>query len=215
MKMIPRVVDISHYERVGGTGPASAGFAKAAAFGIWGVIHKCTEARGILDVFYAKRRQPALDAGLLYGAYHFMRPGDVQQQVDHFLDCAEPDAATLLALDHEDRDVPLTNARKFMELVKERVGRYPVLYSGFLIKEQLGDRKDSFWSKRRLWLCHYAVTPKWPRAWQSPWLIQYTGDGRGPEPHKVPGIDLGPKNAEIDVNHYGDTRDQLEAEWAS
>jgi len=214
MKMIPRVVDISHYNRVGGTGSALLGFQKAAAFGIWGVIHKCTEGRGILDVFYARRRQAALDAGLLYGSYHFMRPGDVQQQVDHFLGCVEPDEHTLLALDHEDRSVPLANARKFMELVNAKIGRYPILYSGFLIKEQLGEKKDSFWGKRRLWLSHYAVTPKWPVAWQSPWLIQYTGDGRGPEPHKVPGIDLGPKNASIDVNHYGYTREQLEAEWA-
>jgi lysozyme len=205
MSIHPMVVDIYHGDTV-------TDLKATHAFGIRGVIHKATEGLHVTDQLYGARRKLAADAGMLWGGYHFMRPGDVQTQVDHFLSAAKPDDHTLVALDHEDQKVPLIDAMRFMQAIERTLKRKPVLYSGFLIKEQLGNRIDSYMATHRLWLSHYSANPKWPRAWAKPWLIQFTGDGVGPEPHNVPGISCGKG---IDINSYDGTPEQLAAEWAS
>ena len=131
----PLVVDLSHHNDV-------ADFGKVKAVGIAGIIHKATEAIRFVDNKYAVRRGPAMNAGLLWGAYHFLRPVSIPAQVDFFLKIAAPDNATLLALDHEDERVPLINAKEFLLRLEHAVGRKAVLYSGSLIKEQLDDRID-------------------------------------------------------------------------
>jgi lysozyme len=80
----------------------------------------------------------------LWGAYHFLRSGSIAAQVDFFLKVAAPDDTTLLALDHEDIRVPLIDAKEFLLRVEDTVGRKPVLYSGSVIKEQLGSRIDGY-----------------------------------------------------------------------
>jgi GH25 family lysozyme M1 (1,4-beta-N-acetylmuramidase) len=139
----PLVVDLSHHNEV-------ADFDKIKAAGIAGIIHKATEAIGFVDNMYAVRRGPAMNAGLLWGAYHFLRSVSIQAQVDFFLKIAAPDNTTLLALDHEDERVLLINAKEFLLRVEDVVGRKAVLYSGFLIKEQLGDRMDAYLAAHRL-----------------------------------------------------------------
>src|SRR5262249_704716 len=145
------------------------------------------------DRTYAIRRKPASDRDILYGAYHFLRPGDPVAQADHFLDVAlnvaQPDDV-LLALDHEDRNVPLVNAKPWLQRVFDKTGRRAVLYSGFLIKAQLGNRRDPFLAEHRLWLSHFSSHPVCPPNWLAPWIIQFTGDGQGPGPHRVPGISI-------------------------
>ena len=63
----PLVVDLSHHNDV-------ADFGKVKAAGYAGIIHKATEAIGFVDKMYAIRRGHAMNAGLLWGAYHFLRP---------------------------------------------------------------------------------------------------------------------------------------------
>ncbi len=207
MQFNPVIVDLSHHDDVTDWGAVQA-------FGIFGVINKATEGAGFVDRTYAIRRKPASDHGILYGAYHFIRPGDPVAQADKFLEVAlsvsEPDDL-LLALDHEDRGVPLSDAKKFLQRVFDKTGRRAVLYSGFLIKEQLGNGRDPFLAQHRLWLSHFSSHPVAPPNWGEPWIIQFTGDGQGPEPHHVPGITIA---GGIDLNHYGGTRDELTAEWA-
>jgi len=199
----PLVVDLSHHNEV-------ADFDKIKAAGIAGIIHKATEAIGFVDNMYAVRRGPAMNAGLLWGAYHFLRPVSIQAQVDFFLKIAAPDNTTLLALDHEDERVLLINAKEFLLRVEDAVGRKAVLYSGFLIKEQLGDRMDAYLAAHRLWLAQYGPRPVTPRNWSSAWLWQFTGDGVGPRPHSIPGIvDTG-----IDINHFDGDAAKLAAEWS-
>lgn len=204
MAIIPRVADLSHWQ-------SSVDFAKVKDAGIWGVIHKASE--GVApkgDAFFDRRKDMVRGLGLLYGAYHFLRPVSIKAQVDNFLTLAVPDPQLLLALDHEDKNVPLSGAKEFIRRVFDKVGRYPVLYSGFLIKQQLGNNHDADLAKVRLWLSHYNAKPKWPANWSAPWLVQYTGDGLGPLPHSVNGL---PPN--VDLNTYGSTQEQLVAEWAT
>jgi len=199
----PLVVDLSHYDDV-------ADFDAVKAAGIAGIIHKATEGVSFADKLYANRRGPALDAGLLWGAYHFLRPGPIAAQVDFFLKVAAPDDTTLLALDHEDQRVALIDAKEFPLRVEDAVGRKPVLYSGSVIKEQLGSRIDGYLAAHRLWLAQYGPRPVTPRNWPIPWLWQFTGDGLGPKPHSVPGI----VGSGIDINSYEGDAVQLAAEWA-
>jgi GH25 family lysozyme M1 (1,4-beta-N-acetylmuramidase) len=147
-----------------------ADFGKVKASGIAGIIHKATEATGFADNMYVVRRGHAMNAGLLWGAYHFLRPVSIPAQVDFFLKIAAPDNMTLLAVDHEDERIPLINAKEFLLRVEDAVGRRAVLYSGFLIKEQLDDRMDVYLGAHRLWLAQYGPRPVTPRNWSSAWL---------------------------------------------
>lgn len=218
----PKVVDIYHGDTV-------ADFAKAYAFGIRGVIHKATEGRGIQDQLYATRRTKAAAAGLHWGAYHFNSGEDVSAQVANFLAVAEPDTNTLCALDledcedHQGRPLPasqqmsLAGARQWLEMVAAATGRLPILYSGNRIKElipQADTATRAFFAQHRLWLCEYGPVPRMydasghPLPWDKPWIWQFTGDGIGPQPHAIPGI-----QNNMDINTYDGPDDQLAAEW--
>jgi GH25 family lysozyme M1 (1,4-beta-N-acetylmuramidase) len=199
----PLVVDLSHHNDVADFGAVEAG-------GIAGIIHKATEGVGFTDKLYADRRSRALGVGLLWGAYHFLRPVSIAAQVDFFLKVAAPDSTTLLALDHEDKRVALIDAKEFLLRVEDAVGRKPVLYSGSVIKEQLGSRIEGFLATHRLWLAQYGPRPVTPRNWPSAWLWQFTGDGLGPKPHSVPGI----VDSGIDINSYEGDVAKLAAEWS-
>ncbi len=207
MPINPKVVDLSHYDTI-------EDLAQVKAFGILGIINKATEGPGMTDKTFEQRLDPVRKAGFLYGAYHFLRPGNIAAQVDHFFQVTDPDENLLVALDHEDQRVPLDDARDWLSRAHEKIGRWPVLYSGFLIKQQLGNRKDAMLSGCRLWLAHYSSTPTWPPNWSKPWLHQYTGDGVGPGPHNVPGITI-PGSDGIDINSYDGTDEQLAASWAA
>lgn len=206
MKINPKVIDISHYDNV-----HPGGFVQLRAAGYLGVINKASQGSGMTDKTFALRRSAAREAGLLYGAYHYITKGSVADQVKHFLDVVGTVDGIELALDHEDRDVGLGSARAFCERMHEAVGRWPVLYSGFLIKQQLGNKKDQFWADIRLWLSHYNVNPKWPATWEKPWIWQFTGDGVGPKPHTVPGITIA---GGMDINSWAGTDEELKAQWA-
>ena len=208
MDFNPVIVDLSHFDDV-------QDWNAVKGFGILGVINKATEGLGMTDKTFAIRRKPAADQGLLYGAYHFLRPGDPTAQVDHFLEVVnsvDNPEDLLLALDHEDPNVPLANAKQFLAGVQQQAGRRAVLYSGFLIKQQLGNAHDDFLAQHRLWLSHFSSNPVCPPNWANPWIIQFTGDGVGPGPHQVPGIVI---EGGIDLDHYGGSAEQLKAEWVN
>jgi lysozyme len=202
-----RVIDIYHGDRV-------TSFQKAADFGIWGVIHKATTGATGKDKAYKERRQPAINAGLLWGAYHWGTDADITKQVDNFLDTAQPDDHTLVALDYEDKRMTLEMAREFLSLTAQRLGRKPVLYSGHLIKEKLGNKKDRFFGSHRLWLAHYGEHPVVQKSWSAYWLWQYTDNKNKFPPNQVPGVP-GDTKGNLDCNSYEGTRTQLTSEWAS
>src|SRR5882757_5299544 len=204
----PRVVDLSHWDDV------QDKFAGAVKFGIWGVINKTTQYVGNHDKSFDWRRKPAADAGLLYGAYHFLRAGRIQEQAEWFLHNIGDPTGLLIAVDHErenDKGEPATLAelKQWLTYVHGKIGRWPWLYSGNVIKEQLGISTDPFWKQIKLWLPQYSNEPVWPRAFDRVSLWQYTGDGRGLAPHNVPGIVIHGKG--IDINHFAGTREELAA----
>ena len=119
MEFKPVIVDLSHHDDV-------QNWDAVKAFGILGVINKATEGMGVVDHTYAIRQKPARDRGILYGAYHFMRPGDPVAQADHFLEVtrtAPHPEELLLALDHEDPHVSLDNAKKWLQRQEKKRGK--------------------------------------------------------------------------------------------
>lgn len=194
-KMKPVVVDLSHHDNV-------KNFKLAYKDGLRGIIHKATQGTSYVDPTYESRKPKAIAAGFLWGAYHFGTDSDVDEQVSHFLDTIGDANDTLIALDYEPNPsggtMSLDQAREWIEKVEEKTGQSVVLYSGHLIKQELGDDKDGFWGKRRLWLAQYGNNAKLPDAWDKYWIWQYTGDGVGPEPHSVNGI----TGDALDLNVY-------------
>src|SRR3954453_2925128 len=129
----PLVVDIYHLDTV-------TSFDTAHLAGLRGVIHKATTGGDGRDPKYKARRKLAHDAGLLWGAYHWGTHRPVGAQVDNFLEWADPDAQTLVALDFEataGNQMTIDQAREFLRLVGEKLGRKPVIYGGNLLKESL------------------------------------------------------------------------------
>jgi lysozyme len=225
MTIRANVVDLYHGDRV-------TDFATAKAAGVVGVIHKAHQGGAALahDPLYAVRRQRALAAGLLWGAYHFMTDDDPEQQATAFLASAFPDGGTspgarpaidnttLLAIDYEPygrRTPSLDQLRAMLHAIEDKAGRKAVIYSGSLIKDTLGAAADEYLSRHRLWLAEYAEQWKMAplTAWQRPWLWQYSGDGAGPTPHSVAGIQGA--GGHVDLNCYDGSDQELAKEWAA
>ena len=89
------VIDISHHNG----GPLD--FVAARNAGVVGVIAKATQGSGFKDPAYSARKTAALNAGLLWGAYHFGTGADVDLQLSNFLGKTGIDDAMLYALDFE------------------------------------------------------------------------------------------------------------------
>src|SRR5262245_23181873 len=197
-----RVIDLSHHNVI----PESLQAAKDA--GVWAVIHKLTENVGFTDDKVESRCFLARQAGLLWGVYHFIRPGNIRQQAEFFVEQAKAlgvaDDATLYVLDHEDAGVSLDDALEFLRAVEELSGHRPAIYSGHVLKDQLGGEPEEEISQYRLWLAQYTSgEPDLPPGFDAYWLWQFTDDG------SVPGID-----PPVDCNAYDYTEADLRDEWS-
>lgn len=206
----PDVLDLSHHND--GPHGGAIDFKALARFGVKGIIHKASQGTRNVDGKYEERREAAIDAGLLWGAYHFATADDVDEQVAHFMEAAQPDEHTLMALDHEPNqgnELDIDGAQSFLESLRDQNGgRLPVIYSGNLIKEQ---NPGDFFGGFRLWLAQYGDRPKWPSCWQKPWLHQFSGDGTNNHGIVVPGINAA-QASKLDMNRFYGS--DLAAEWA-
>jgi len=182
----PIVIDLSHHN-------INVDFARIRAAGIVGVIHKATQGVGFVDPKYRSRKQPALDSGLLWGAYHFGTNDDVGEQVNHFLDFVQPDGNFLLALDFEKNEpspnnsMSLQQAKTFLTAVEQKTGQRPVLYTGSYMNEVAGPRADPDLANYRVWWARYSDQPRLHPTWQNYFLWQYT-DGHHGQATSIPGV---------------------------
>ena len=208
MSINPKVVDLYHGDDLVYT-DEEHDFEAAYAAGIRGIIHKATEGANDIDRRYHMRETAARAAGMLWGAYHFMRPGDPVQQAHAFLAQVRYDKPTVLVLDHEAEGVGMSAALQWLNAVRSITKQTPWLYSGFLIREQEARTYMPVFAEFPLWLAQYGPVAKVPLPWKRYMLWQFTGDGVGPEPHAIPGI--AHKNA--DISHFDGTDDELKAAW--
>ena len=205
--MLNVIVDLSHHN-------TTVDFHEAKLSGIVGVIHKATQGTSIVDAQYHARRERALAEGLLWGAYHFGTKGNVDQQVEHFLESTNPVATDLLVLDFEPNGesgtMTLAEAERFVGLVNDAQQRFPGLYSGqAFLREKLGNNTDSILKNCFLWVARYSSeVPKIPPLWNALTLWQYTDGNAGPQPHQVPGV------GRCDRDKFNGTLDDLKRLWA-
>jgi GH25 family lysozyme M1 (1,4-beta-N-acetylmuramidase) len=207
---VPLIVDLYH-------GDAVTSFQTARDAGLLAVIHKATTGATGRDDAYKSRRQLARAANLLWGAYHWGTNAPVEDQVSSFLEWAEPDAKTLMVLDYErtgGNQMTLAQAQDFLTLLGEKLARKPIIYGGALLKENLGNNKDSFFGGHRLWLAQYGNHPRVQASWDNFWLWQYTDGADGPDPKTVPGIP-GNNKGLLDCSHYVGTAEKLAEDWSS
>ena len=68
-------------------------------------------------------------------------------------------------------------------------GRWPVVYGGHLLREEIGHNPDPILSNCPLWYVRYADSPIGipTQVWATYTLWQYTDGDVGPEPHGTPG----------------------------
>jgi len=181
--MLDVVVDISHFQQV-------SDFAAVKSSGIVGVIHKATQGTGYTDPSYAQHKSAALEAGLLWGAYHFADASDPAAQAQHFLSVTGGDPGTLHILDMEqnyaagqpEASMTIAQAEQFVTGIFNATGRYPGFYSGSYIKELLGNQHNATLANCWLWLAQYSTSAVVPPAWPYWSMWQYTDGSNGQQP---------------------------------
>lgn len=160
------VIDISHWSGL------NLDFKKAKAAGIQGIFHKCTQGTRYVDPRFVINRQSILDAGLLFGAFHFGTGTDTaKNQADYFLETAKQ--GDLLALDFEPNPkgptMTIGQAVEFCLEVERATGRPLIIYTG---APMLPAAVKLNANTRPLWFAQYAPTPSrapsgWPLSlWQ-------------------------------------------------
>lgn len=189
------VIDLSHHN-------PSPDWSAVKAAGVLGVIHKATEGAGYADPDRGSRLAGALKAGLLIATYHFMRPGDMAAQMDHYLATIDAAQGERVILDYEDNGLSLGDLRQAVNILWDRRPDLQItIYSGNLIKSQLGGNRDELLAKTSLWIAQYNNSgPSWPSSTWPTWsLWQWT------DRETIPGI-----SAPVDGNKWNGTEDALQ-----
>jgi len=203
--VINTIIDIYHGN--------SVDLQKVKDGGVIAIIHKATQGTSIQDSKYHDRRKAAKALGFLWGAYHFSTGASVSDQVENFLSYAKPEDDDLISLDWEPSDGPdmtVDQARHFVQMIRDETGRWPVVYGGSLLREQIGHNPDPILANCPLWYVRYAPAPigiptqVWPTGYT---LWQYTDGDVGLPPHNTPGA------SGADRNMFQGTTEQLEAQW--
>lgn len=222
------VIDMSH-------GVAVEDFSLVRRSNILGVIHKVSEGGDWFDPSYARNRQQAEAAGLLWGAYHFgTRQHSGAQQAKVFLTAAQPGPKTLLALDLEPNDpnprntMTVAQAEAFVTTVYQATGQLPLLYThptwanggrygraGQRISQPI--KPGSLLARCELWLADYREEPELPYAWSDRgWrLWQYMANEKaenaayGTVSRAIPGV------SHCDRNLFAGDAAQLYRFWGS
>src|SRR6266480_656954 len=133
--------------------------------GVRAIIHKASEALDVKDGEYQARKQRALALGFLWGAYHLSSAQDASAQLDFFLSMEDgSDPKVLLALDWEESKrhgvMTLQQVHEFVTLFHERLGRYPTLYGGHMLRDcDAINNGDQLLALCPLWYQRYRATP--------------------------------------------------------
>ena len=186
-----------------------------------GVIHKATQGK-VVDKLYAARRVEARRRGYLWGSYHLATPGDPVGQADFYLDTVKPGEDEVIALDLEGLDpcrfMSIGDARRFIERIVERTGRYPLLYANnSVVREIVRDYgPDSVFARCPLWFARPgSVLTGFPKGfWPTYALWQFSSEqnckppGKGACLYRVAGT-----RSDMDVNVFFGTVDELRACW--
>src|SRR4029453_3468065 len=171
------VVNLSHYDLM------RPDFATIKRQGIVGVIHEPRNPPFFRYAKYLDRQMGALQAGLLWGGYHYGNGRDPVRQADHFLSTVSsawaranpairPSTGVLLVLDFEKNghypggSMRADQAVAFVERLRSRTGVYPGIYSGEYHLAQVLNSARVTPAQRKtltncwLWVANYSKEPR-------------------------------------------------------
>lgn len=185
------------------------------------IIHRATIGDRV-DRKYAARRDEAKKRGYKWGAYHFARAGDPIKQADFFLNTVKPAADELIALDLESVDstkhMSFDDARIFIKRIKEKTGRYPLVYANNEVTKAISERygEDDVFSKTHLWYARFrkSVTDFPAGTWKTYTVWQFSSEqncspaSRPACLYTVPGTEY-----DMDVDVYNGTIEDLRNNW--
>lgn len=184
-----------------------------------GIIHKASQ-KYTADKKYYERKMIAKKKGVLWGSYHLGMRGDPVKQADFYLVTIEYDSTELMALDLEGLDtmtfMSLKNAELFIKRIKERTGRYPLVYCNNNVFEEISKNytDTSAFAKCGLWYARYLkeIPPLSSTVWKGYTLWQFSCEVNCQETGKcwynVPGTLY-----DMDVNIYNGTITELRSNW--
>ncbi len=210
-------LDISRYE-------PNVDWGLIRAQGIQFVIIKATEGATYKDSMFATHWTNAKNAGLIRGAYHYLRAGDdPNAQAQSFLASVKLESGDLPPFldlegtynDGQTNTKFISCAGTWLATVAQATGRKPYVYStGSFLQEHISiNSKPPAWAKNYgVWIANYLYTyvegvsqPVEAAGWPSWEFWQYTNHG------DIQGIttDTGQKPSEIDLNWYRGTVQDL------
>jgi len=174
------VIDLSHFNGL------HLDFVKAKAAGIEGVIHKATQGTRYADPRMLENRRAVLEAGLLFGAYHFGTGSTTgKDQADYFLETVPQGG--LLVLDFEPNPqgstMSVRQAQDFCAAVEVHTKKPITIYTGAPMMPQAIQLGSGAFGQRPLWWAAYRRAPSnapsgWPMAlWQYSDHAQVDGIG--------------------------------------
>jgi GH25 family lysozyme M1 (1,4-beta-N-acetylmuramidase) len=185
------------------------------------IIHRATIGDRA-DRKYSTRRDEAKKRGYKWGAYHFGRPGNPIKQADFFLDTVKPATDELIALDlesvDEGKDMSLAEARVFIKRIKEKTGRYPVVYANNDVTKAISEQytADDVFAKTHLWYARFKrnVTDFPATTWKTYTIWQFSSEqncspaNRSACLYTVPGTEY-----DMDIDVYNGTVEELRSKW--
>lgn len=197
VKYAVKGVDVSHYQE-------EIDWETVAQNGISFAFIKATEGKELKDEYFRRNWDAAGAAGIARGAYHFFLPSvDVEAQVDNFLSVVQvapgdlPPVLDLEVTGDQDRNTIRAGARRWLELVEQRTGVTPILYTMPRFAE---DYLDESFGKYPLWMARLHWFWWGPPAFWSDWTFwQYSHNGT------AAGI-----SGEVDLNYFNGTPEHLE-----
>lgn len=178
-----------------------------------GIIHKATIGVDALDPKYRERKAEAKKRGYLWGSYHFGMAGSPERQADFYLATVKPADDEVIALDLEDvgseKYMSIAEAEKFIAFVRERTGRYPMVYVNHLSAGLIARSasRDVF-ASTPLWYARFRPDiPEFPKgAWDTYTLWQFSSEIR--VQYRIPGT-----RSDMDISVFNGSIDKLKSTW--
>jgi lysozyme len=192
-------IDVSYHD-------GTIDWQRVRADGIEFAFIRASDGLDYVDVEFDANWTGAREAGVIRGAYQFLRPAqDPITQADLVLERMGPlqDGDLPPVLDVEtSSDLPpdevAAAVRVWVDYMTERLGRPPIIYAGLYSWRELTANAD--FTESPLWIAQWttAPCPNIPAPWESWMFWQYSEDGW------VDGI-----GETVDVDRYDGTREEL------
>jgi lysozyme len=175
------VIDVSHWQG-NWPGPDTPWEAMTKT-GIVGVILKATEGTSYVDDTYQRRYQACREHNVAVCSYHYLKHGNIEQQMEHFINTVSPDHGERLVLDWEDPAVTFDEIQDACAILLNTLDdgepadlQVTVYGSSSFLMDHVPNEYDPLLERTSLWVARYSnEQPYWPeKVWKTWSLWQCT-----------------------------------------